>query len=88
MFYWPWDPNSYLNDKNLKWDYHADWYWVDGFDKFVFVNDWEVKENAKCQITNNKCLLVTSPGNYPEGWKLVKTIKFLDNNLAFEILEQ
>jgi 4-amino-4-deoxy-L-arabinose transferase-like glycosyltransferase len=83
LFYWPWDPNSYLNDKNLKWDYHADWYWVDGFDKFNFVNDWEIVDKLKIKNEKLKVLLVTSPGNYPEGWKLIKTINFLDNKPAF-----
>jgi len=86
LFYWPWDPQKYLSDPNFKWDYHANWYWVDGFDKFIFVNDWEIKENVKC-LPNNKCLLVTSPNNYPGGWKKIKTINFLDGKPAFEIYE-
>ncbi len=35
-----------------------------------------------------KDLLVTSPGNYPEGWSKIKTINFLDGKPAFEILEK
>jgi len=104
-FFWPWDPASYLKQK--KWDYHANWYWVNSLDKFVFINDWEVKENAKCLPAgkagqkspqeflqnsagqaNAKCLLITSPGNYPEGWTKIKEVYFLDGKTAFEILEK
>lgn len=88
LFYFPWDPQKYQTDKSKIWDYHANWYWVDGFDKFQFLNDWEVIKilNSKKQIA--KSLLITSPGNYPEGWSKIKTINFLDGKPAFEILEK
>ncbi len=85
LFYYPWSPSKYLSDKNLKWDYHADWYWVDGFDKFTFINDWEIKE--KTNDVNNKTLLITTQNNYNQNAKLLETINFLDNTVAFEILE-
>lgn len=88
LFYWPWNPKQYLLDKKLEWEYRSDWYWVNSFDKFIFVNDWEMKINNKCQMVNDKCLMVTSPGNYPEGWKLLKTINFLDDKPAFDLLEK
>ena len=85
LFYWPWDPKSYQNDPNLDWDFHADWYWVNGFDKFKFINDWEIKEKTK-DITS-KTLLITSPENYnKENSNLLKTIYFLDNSPVFDIL--
>lgn len=103
LFYFPWDPQKYQEDPNRKWDYHANWYWVDGFDKFVFVNDWEVGD-VKCDSSTEftpstieglrtraqtaKCLLITSPGNYPEEWNKIKTISFLDGKPAFDILER
>jgi len=86
LFWWPWDPKSFREDPNLVRYFRTDWYWVDTFDKFIFVNDWEIKENAKC-LPDNKCALVTSPNNYPEGWKKIKTINFLDGKPAFEIYE-
>ena len=85
LFFFPWDPRAYQVGK--KWGYHANWYWVDGFDKFVFVNDWEVVGGVECGVRGKKCLLITSPGNYPEGWKRIKTVTFLDGKQAFEILE-
>lgn len=89
LFYLKWNPSEYQNPKNKSWDYHANWYWVNGFDKFVFVNDWEIKYNVVCDLppAKGKCLLVTSPGNFPKGWKKIKTINFLDGKAAFEILE-
>lgn len=94
LFYSKYDPGKYQSDKNKKWDYHANWYWVDGFDKYMFINDWEIRDvlNIKYPVSNidrkgTKLLLVTSPGNYPEGWKKLETINFLDGKPAFEILE-
>ncbi|MBU2577633.1 hypothetical protein KKA69_02260, partial [Patescibacteria group bacterium] len=88
LFYFGWNPRDYQNDPLKKWDNHAGWYWVDGFDKFIFLNDWEVLSELKTQDLKQKSLLITSPGNYPEGWEKVKTINFLDGKIAFEILEK
>lgn len=88
LFYFPWDPGSYQIDQKKKWDYHSDWYWVDAFDKFEFVNDWEIKVKVSCNNLKERCLLISSPGNYPIGWTTIKTINFLDGKPAFEILEK
>jgi 4-amino-4-deoxy-L-arabinose transferase-like glycosyltransferase len=83
LFYWPWDPLKYQTDSNLNWNYHAGWYWVDGFDKFLFINDWEIN-NIKYP---HNSLLLTSPGNYPpSGAKLQNTIYFLNHTSAFDIV--
>jgi 4-amino-4-deoxy-L-arabinose transferase-like glycosyltransferase len=109
LFYWPWDPKAYQEDENLIRFYQSNWYWVDRFDKFYFVNDWQIPhardedfvlesgENVECfafaeasadkQMSNTKCLLVTSPENAPDGWNRLKTINFLDGKPAFEIYE-
>ena len=85
LFYWPWNPESYQKDPNINWDFHADWYWVNAFDKFKFINDWEIKDQTK--NINQKTLLITSPDNYnKESSHLLKTIYFLDNQPAFDIL--
>ncbi len=88
LFYLKWDPAKYRQAPNLKRYFQSDWYWVDSFDKFVFVNDWEVKEKLTARDNQLKRLLITSPGNYPEGWVKIETINFLDGQPAFEILEQ
>ena len=82
LFFWPWSPASYQNDPNKIWDFHADWYWVDAFDKFRFLNDWQILDTA---IPPNT-LLVTSPNNYPNQGKLIKTIYYPNNQPVFEIL--
>lgn len=98
LFFWPWDPELYRNDPNLIRFEQSDWFWVDRFDKFYFVNDWEIpkekgifvleskKEVADC-TGKIKCLLITSPGNHPAGWENLKTINFLDGATALEIYE-
>ena len=91
LFYFPWDPGKYQEDPNKKWDFHANWYWIDGFDKFEFINDWEIQEVVNKPIVQNtkyKILLITSPGNYPEEWNKLKTINYLDEKPVFEILEK
>ncbi len=98
LFYWPWEPQKYQKDENLIRFYQSNWYWVDRFDKFYFVNDWEIvnKNSGKefelesggiVDCTMEKCLLITSPDNKPLGWKLKDKILFLDGKGAFEFYE-
>jgi 4-amino-4-deoxy-L-arabinose transferase-like glycosyltransferase len=83
LFYWPWDPQKYQADPQLNTNFHADWYWVDAFDKFVFKNDWEIKDLS----VSPKTLLITSPSNYPsKNAKLVKTVYFKDGEPSFDII--
>lgn len=98
LFFWPWEPEMYRNDPNLIRFEQSDWFWVDRFDKFYFVNEWEIpkekgvfvleskKEVVDC-TRKIKCLLITSPGNHPVGWENLKTINFLDGAREFEIYE-
>lgn len=86
LFWWPWQPEFYQQDSSKVWDYHADWYWVDAFDKFEFWNDWQVKEKL-VKKQSEKILLITSPGNWVEPGELLKTINLLDGETVFEIVE-
>ena len=86
LFYLKYDPKQYIEGENLIRYERSDWFWVDRFDKFAFINDWEVMENVKCQMSNVKCLLITSPDNYPLGSKPIHTINFLDGQKAFDIV--
>ena len=97
LFYWPWQPVKYREDPHLIRFYQSNWYWVDRFDKFYFVNDWDVPkmENGKWKMENGReividgrTLLITSSGNYPPKWDLLKTVEFLDGKPAFDILER
>ncbi len=96
LFNLNWNPGKYQKDKNLNRFYQSNWYWVDGFDKFYFVNDWQIpkmgqkfiqESENEIDCNDTRCLLVTSPDNYPEGWNKLNTIKFLDNKTAFELYE-
>src|SRR3989344_2234755 len=88
LFYWPWDPATYRNDPSLVRFHQSNWYWVDRFDKFYFVNDWQIPkekaENWKLEIGTefecftSRCLLITGPDNYPKGWNKLATINFLN----------
>jgi 4-amino-4-deoxy-L-arabinose transferase-like glycosyltransferase len=102
LFFLRYDPLKYLNDSNRIAFYQSNWYWVDHFDKFWFVNDWQVKLNSpemssiqnyfvteskqRIDCLNKKCLLIASPDNFPPGWIRLKAINFLDGKPAFEIL--
>lgn len=96
LFFWPWEPAEYKNDKNLNRFYQSNWYWVDGFDKFYFVNNWQIPTSGEKFVLESKyevdcsksrCLLITSPTNVPQGWSKLETVNFLDGNVAFEIYE-
>jgi len=98
LFYLKYDPIKYKKDLNLIRFGQSDWYWVDRFDKFYFVNDWEISKTGgdfvlesgstvHCSLTTDHCLLITSPDNYPNGWKKLETINFVDGKPAFEMYE-
>lgn len=83
LFYLKYDPYSYQHDPNLVRYEKSQWFWVDGFDKFEFVNDSEIKDKVR---NAHNTLLITSPGNYPLGARVVKTIDFLNGERAFDIV--
>ena len=95
------DPAIYISDPKLIRFYQSNWYWVDHFDKFWFVNDWQILPDSskpnrpeKTFITESKkiidcrslrCLLITTPNNAPSGWRKIDEVRFLDGKTAFEI---
>ncbi len=82
MFYWPWPPSDYQLDTTKTWRFQSDWFWIDSFDKFTFVNDWDMPQVS---IPNNS-LVVTSPKNMATGnLNLLKTINYPDNSQTFLI---
>jgi len=90
LFFLKYDPSKYQSDKSKIAFYQSNWWWVDHFDKYWFVNDWQVKDlitesKIKIDCGNIQCLLITSPNNYPKGWHKINTIKFLDGSTAFEM---
>jgi hypothetical protein len=98
LYYMKYDPAKYLSDPNKIAFLQSNWYWVDRFDKLFFVNDWQVpksgnnfilesKGTVSCPPFVTRCLLITSPDNYPNGWKKVNTVNFLDGKPAFVMYE-
>jgi len=97
LFYSSWNPAEFKNDSNLVRFYQSDWYWTDRFDKFNFINDWDIPmessdnwilESEEMVDISGKVLLITSPGNYPNGWHVLDTIHFLDGQAVFDIVEK
>lgn len=91
LFFLKYDPKQYQEDTDKIAFLKSNWYWIDRFDKFYFVNDWQVKNmklesGGSIDCENQKCLLITSPGNYPEGWRKIDGVNFLDGSPAFDIL--
>ena len=96
LFYLNWEPKKYRQDPKLIRFEQSGWFWVDGFDKFYFVNDWDIpkigtnfvlESKGKVDCSKSTCLLVTSPENKPSGWQKLETINFLDGRGTFEIYE-
>ena len=97
LFYGAWEPHAYHSDRNLYHYEQSNWFWVDRFAKFYFINDWEIpkegssfstERDLQLECASERCLLVTTPTTVPEGWRLVETIYFLDGMVAFEIYNQ
>ena len=92
LFFFKYDPIKYRDDTNLIRFFQSDWYWVDRFDKFYFVNDWQVRDmklesggTVDCSPSTVHCLLITSSGNSPNGWLNIYKINFLNGKPAFEM---
>lgn len=84
LFYTAYDPGGYKNDPMLIRYPKSNWFWVDGFSKYRFINDWDIVS----ELSGGKdILLVTSPDNYPKKAKVLKTINFLNGESAFDIVE-
>lgn len=86
LYFWPWEPRRYQTDQGKVWDYHANWYWVDGFAKFRFINDWEMLDYVSSLPAGGRYLVVASPENEPSGREVYR-VNFLDNKPAFIIKE-
>lgn len=84
LFYDGYDPYKYQNNPTLVRYAKTNWRWVDRIDNYFFVNDWEIKDKLKSQKGE---LLVTSPGNFPDGSQILKSIYFLDGSKAFDVVK-
>ncbi|RJR28779.1 phospholipid carrier-dependent glycosyltransferase [Candidatus Microgenomates bacterium] len=95
LYQFKWNSHKYSSDLNLVRFYQSEWYWVDRFDKFYFMNDWEVPDRSDDKWTleskqnidiKGKILLVASPENYPKDWSIIKKVDFASGEPAFVIL--
>jgi hypothetical protein len=84
LWYWPWNPKAYQIDPSLKWDFHDNWYWVNAFSRFRFVNDWEIKDLAKTLPPGKKYLIISSPDSEPNGAKIGR-INYQDGTTAYTL---
>lgn len=82
-FYTLFDPAKLISDPHLVRYEKTDWYWTDSVAKYLFVNDWEVKDKAK---TLQNSLVIAGPNSIPENGEILKTINFLDGSPAFIIV--
>lgn len=94
----PWDPESYRADTNLVRFFQSDWFWTDSFDKYYFVNDWQILTGAQEKVfrlesgiyvdcKESKCLLIASPDYEINNWIKINEIDFLDGEPAFLMYE-
>jgi len=85
LYYQKINPFTYRFDANLDRYFRSDWYWVDSFSKYRFVNDWEFSKITAQLNPDLKYLLVSSQ---PISATHLTDIKFLDNKIAFYIYEK
>lgn len=84
LFYWPWNPGLFRSDPQLVRYGRSDWFWVDAFAKFRFINDWEMVDTVAALPPGKKYLIVASPeANTPLPEQT--RINFLDGSPAFII---
>ena len=87
LFYWPWNPDFYRSDPHLVRYGRSDWFWVDSFSKFRFINDWDMPGVVAALDPDRKVLIVASPDNPPPATDLA-VINFLDGSPAFLLKEK
>ncbi len=87
LFYWPWPPAAYRTDPRLVRYYRTDWYWVDAFAKFRFVNDWDMTKTVSGLSAPGKYLIISSPDN-PVSVGELGQIDFLNGHPAFIISQK
>lgn len=87
LFYTPWEPEKFLTDSKLIRYWRSDWYWVDGFAKYHFVNDWEMPTYVKSLTVPGKYLIISGPDN-PVSADVLYRVNFLDQKPAFTISQK
>ena len=90
LFFLGFDPVQYQNNSNLiRFETH-DWVRVLKFDKYYFPDLGDTGTKFEDIIEENqgkKLLFIGKGGDLPSDVPRLKTVNFLDGNLAFEIVE-
>lgn len=86
LFNWPWPPAGFRSDPDLNRYSKSNWYWVDSFAKFRFINDWEMVDYVAAH-PQSRTLIVASPENIPSATELDRLL-FLDGQPAFILQTQ
>ncbi len=90
LWYGKINPRTYLanlESGKVNWNFHDNWYWIDGIDNVVFVNDWELNNYLLTIPRDGKNLVLSSADN-PAPEEPLLLINFLDGTLAFKISKQ
>jgi 4-amino-4-deoxy-L-arabinose transferase-like glycosyltransferase len=87
LFYTPWNPSTYSSDPKLVRYFRSDWFWVDGFAKYRFVNDWDMPSFVRSLASPGRYLIISSPDN-PVPEQLLTRIDFLNHQSAFTISQK
>lgn len=90
LFYLNYPPEKYYENDNLVRFETYDWVRVTNFDKFYFPDLGDTDTTIEKVINENiskKILFIATPEEIPEGFTPIETIKYLDGNVAFEIIE-
>lgn len=91
LFYLGYDPSKYQNDPNLVRFETYDWVWVLRFGKYYFPDLGDKGTTFQDIISQNphkKMLFIGKSGDFPKEWLRLKTINFLNGDIAFEIVEK
>jgi hypothetical protein len=90
LWYGKINPRTYLanlESGKVNWNFHDNWYWIDGIDNVVFVNDWELNNYLLTLPRKGRNLVLSSADN-PAPEEPLLLINFLDGSLAFKISKQ
>lgn len=86
LFYKEYDSEKFRSDPNLHRYFRSNWFWVDSFDKYRFINDWEMKERVRELSAPGTYLVISSPDN-PVSDNEVTRITYPDGKTIFILSE-
>ena len=64
LFFMQYNPAKYLVDPNKIIFFQSNWWWVDHFDKFWFVNDWQIPKSGNKFVLESKGIVDCTSQNF------------------------